>query len=63
MSVFLKGCNFVPTELSIYFKSINDECAIVKEAKGANLLCQESKLTRVNLQLKIDNPCLKTDTF
>ena len=32
MSVFLKGCNFEHTKLSIYFKSFNDECAIVKEA-------------------------------
>ena len=28
-------------------------CAIVKEAKDANLLSQESKLTRVNLQLNL----------
>ena len=47
MSVFLKGCNFEHTELSIQFLSFNDVCAIVKEAKGANLLSQESKLTRV----------------
>ena len=53
MSVFLKGCNFVHTELSIHFSSFNDECAIVKEAKDANLLSQESKLTRVNLQLNL----------
>ena len=52
MSVFLKGCNFEHTELSIYFESFNEECAIVKEAKDANLLSQESKLTHVNLQLK-----------
>ena len=37
MSVSLTGCN--------------DECAIVKEAQDANLLSQESRLTRVNLQL------------
>ena len=47
MSVFLKGCNFEHTELSIHFLSLNDECAIVKEAMDANLLGQESKLTRV----------------
>ena len=47
MSVFLKGCTFEHTELPIHF---NDDCAIVKEAKDANLLSQESKLTRVNLQ-------------
>ena len=44
MPVSLKGCNFEHTELSIHFESFNDECAIVKEAKGANLLSQESKL-------------------
>ena len=60
MSVFLKVCNFEHIELSIYF---NDECAIVKEAKDTNLLSKESKLTHVNLQLNIDHPCLKTDTF
>ena len=43
MSVFLKGCNFEHTELSIHFLAFNDECAIVKEAKDANLLSQESK--------------------
>ena len=51
MSVSLKGCKFEHTELSIHFKSFNDECAIVKEAQDANLLSQESKLTSVNLQL------------
>ena len=51
--VFLKGFNFEHTELSIYFLSFNNECAIVKEAKDANLLSQESKLTRVNLQLNL----------
>ena len=53
MSVFLKGCNFEHTKLSIYFLSFNDECAIVKEAKDANLLSQESKLTNVNLHLNL----------
>ena len=38
-----KGCYFEHTELSIYFLAFNDECAIVKEAKDANLLSQESK--------------------
>ena len=52
MSVFLKGCKFEHTEVSIHFWSLNDEYAIVKEAKDANLLSQESKLRRVNLQLK-----------
>ena len=51
MSLSLKGCKFEHTELSIHFKSFNDECAIVKEAQDANLLSQESKLTRVNLLL------------
>ena len=51
MSVSLKGCKCEHTELSIHFESFNDECAIVKEAQGAILLSQESKLTRVNLQL------------
>ena len=59
MSVFLKGCNFEHTELSIYFESFNEVCAIVKEAKDVNLLSQESKLTRVNLQL---NLCLSKST-
>ena len=49
MSVSLKGCNFGHTELSIHFESFNDECAIVKKAKDANLLSQESKLPRINL--------------
>ena len=49
MSISLKGCNFEQTELSIHFESFNDEFAIVKEAKDANQLSQESKLTRVNL--------------
>ena len=49
----LKGCNFEHTELSIHLESFNDECAIVKEAKDANLLIQESKLTCVNLQLNL----------
>ena len=51
MSVSLKGCKFEHTELSIHFESFNDECAIVKEAQDENLLCQESKQMRVNLQL------------
>ena len=68
MLVFLKACNFEHTKLSIHFYSFNDEYAIVKEAKNATLLSQESKFTRVNLQLnfvstQIDRPCLKTDTF
>ena len=53
MSVSLKRCNFEHTELSIHFESFNDECAIVKEAKDANLLSQESKLRHVNLQLNL----------
>ena len=53
MSVSLKGCNFEQTEQSIHFKSFNDKCAIVKEAKDENLLSQESKLTRINLQLNL----------
>ena len=53
MSAFLKGCHFEHTELSIHFYTFNDECAIVKESKDANLLSQESKLTRVNLQLNL----------
>ena len=47
MSVSLKGCDFENTELLINFLSSNDECAIVKEAKDANLLSQESKPTHV----------------
>ena len=53
MSVSLKRCNFENTELSIHIESFNDECAILKEVKDANLLSQESKLTRVNLQLNL----------
>ena len=53
MSVSFKGCNFEHNKLSIHFESFNDECAIVKEAKDANLLSQETKLTRVNLQLNL----------
>ena len=53
MSVILKGCNFEHTKLSIYFLSFNDECAIVKEARDANSLSQESKLTRLKLQLNL----------
>ena len=51
MLVSFNGCKFVHTERSIHFESFNDECAIVKEAQDANLMCQESKLTRVNFQL------------
>ena len=36
----------------ILHRSMN-ECAIVKEAKDANLLSQKSKLTHVNLQLNL----------
>ena len=50
MRVSLKGCNFEHTEMSTQFESFNDECTIVKEAKDAN---QESKLTRINLQLNL----------
>ena len=63
MSVFLKGCYFEHTELSIHFYSFNDECAIVEEANDANPLSQESKLMRVNLQLNLCLSNLKTDTF
>ena len=68
MSVSLNGCNFEQTELSIHFELFNDECEIVKEAKDANLLSQESNLTRVNLQLtlcpsKLATPVLKRILF
>ena len=68
MSVSLKGCNFEHTELSIHFESFNDENVIVKEAKDANKFSQESKLTRVNLQLnlspsKSNTPVLKRILF
>ena len=53
MSVCSKGCTFEHTELSIHLESFNDECAIMNEVKDANLLSQESKLTRVNLQLNL----------
>ena len=68
MSVILKGCNFEHTKLSIHFYYFNDECTIVKEAKEANSLSQESKLTRVKLQLnlcpsKSNTPVLKRILF
>ena len=68
MSVSLKGIKYEHTELSIHFESFNDECAIVKGAKDVNLLSQESKLTRVNLQLnscpsKSTTPVLKRILF
>ena len=68
MSVFLKECKLEHIELSIHFLSFNDECAIVKEAKNANMLSQESKRTRVNLQLnlcpsKLTTPFLKRILF
>ena len=53
MSVILKGCKFEHTKLSLHFLSFSDECSIVKEAKDANLLSQESKLTRVYMQLNL----------
>ena len=34
MSVFLEGCNFEHTELSIHFLLFNDECATVKKRRG-----------------------------
>ena len=68
MSVILKGCNFEHTKLSIHFLSFIDECAILKKAKDANALSQESKLTRVKLQLnlcpsKSTTPVLKRILF
>ena len=53
ISIYLKGCKFEHTKLSIHFESFNDECASVKEAQDTNLLCQESKLLRVNMQLNL----------
>ena len=70
MSVLSKGYNLEHTELSINFLSFKDECAILKEAKAkdANMLSQESKLTRANLQLnlcpsKSTTPVLKRILF
>ena len=68
MLVSLKGCTFEHTELLIHFESFNDECTITKKAQNANLLSQESKLTRVNLQLnwcpsKSTTPVLKRILF
>ena len=68
MSVILKVCNFEHTKLSIHIQSFNDEFAIVKEAKDANSLSQESKLTRDKLQLnlcpsKSTTPVLKRILF
>ena len=59
MSVSLQGCKFEHTELTIHYESFKDDCEIMKEAKDANLLSQESKLTRVNLQL---NRCSSKST-
>ena len=53
MSVILKGCKFEHTAMSIHFLFFNDECSILKKAKGAHLLSQESNLTCVNLQLTL----------
>ena len=63
MSVALMGCKLEHTELSIHFESFNDECAIMQEAKDANILSQESKLMLANLQRnwcpsKLTNPVL-----
>ena len=68
MSVSLMGCEFEHTELSVNFVSINNECAIVKEAQDTNLLSQVSTLMRVNLQLnwcpsKSTTPVLKRIRF
>ena len=68
MAVILRGCNYEHTKLSIHFLSFNDECAIVKEAKDANSLSQESKVTHVKLQLnlcpsKSTTPVLKRILF
>ena len=68
MSVSSKGCKFDHTKLLILFESFNDGGAIVKEAQDAYLLSQESKLTRVNLQLnwcpsKSTTPVLKHILF
>ena len=68
MLVSFNGCKFEHTERSIHFESFNDECAIVKEAQDPNLMCQESKLTCVNLQLnwcpsKSTTPVLKRILF
>ena len=68
MSIILKGCNFEHTKLTIHFLTFNGECAILKKAKDANSLSQESKLTRVKLQLslcpsKSTTPVLKRILF
>ena len=68
MSLSLKGYNFEHTKLSVHFESFNDECAFVRESKDANLLSQESKLARVNLQLNLSpskstSPVLKRTLF
>ena len=68
MSIILRECNFENTKLSIPFLSFNDECTVVKEAKDANSLSQESKLTRVKLQLtlcpsKLTTPVLSRILF
>ena len=51
MSVPLNGCKFEHTEPLIHFESFYDERTTVKEAKDANMLSHDSKLTPANLQL------------
>ena len=41
MSVSLKGCKIEHNELAIHFELFNDENAIVKEVKDANMLSHE----------------------
>ena len=63
MSVSLMWCQFEHTELPIHFESFNDECGIVKETQDANLLTQDSKLTRANFQLNWCRSCLERIVF
>ena len=68
MKTSLKRCKFEHTKLSLHFESFNDECAIMKEDQGANLLIHGIKTNACLLaaeleSFKIDHAHLKTDAF
>ena len=69
MLVSLKGCNFEHTELSIHFRSFNDECASNRERSPGCKSVESGIKTNAYLLIaelvsfKIEHPCLKTDTF
>ena len=63
MSVSLKGCKFEHTELSIHFESFNDERSQGRKSVEAGIKTNVCKLAAELVSFKIDQPCLKTDTF